>query len=59
MFENGRLLFQFRLHDYLPGIWTVTCSAAAPIHTLVVPEEGWLVTGCRKVLDHQLRCLFR
>jgi hypothetical protein len=73
--RNGRLLFQFRLHNYLPrelaptpgsreeismlGIWTVTRSAVAPIHPFVAPEEGRLVTGCRKVLDHQLRFLFR
>lgn len=29
----------------MPGTWTVTRNAIAPIHTFTAPEEGWLVTS--------------
>jgi glyoxylase-like metal-dependent hydrolase (beta-lactamase superfamily II) len=29
----------------MPGTWTVTRTAVAPIHTFTAPEAGWLVTS--------------
>jgi hypothetical protein len=29
----------------MPGTWTLTGNAVAPIHTFTAPEDGWLVTS--------------
>ena len=38
----------------MPGIWTTTDNAVAPIHTFTAPEEGWLVTSHIIELPSQL-----
>jgi glyoxylase-like metal-dependent hydrolase (beta-lactamase superfamily II) len=38
----------------MPGIWTTTDNAIAPIHTFTAPEEGWLVTSHIIELPSQL-----
>lgn len=38
----------------MPGSWTTTDNAVAPIHTFTAPEEGWLVTSHIIELPSQL-----
>jgi len=38
----------------MPGTWTVTGTAALPLHTFTAPEDGWLVTSHIIELPSQL-----
>src|SRR5271156_1620162 len=59
VFERGQCLCRFgdigKVSEIaMPGTWTITHNAVAPIHTYTAPEDGWLVNSHIIELPSQL-----